>query len=102
MRNIESKDDARQFSRASAAVSAGYSSVCESRSHEEFIVLIGKVVEGANECEVWARRFQDAGIDDAELRALLNESIELCKIFGASPRTARSRPPDQRRRPNRQ
>jgi hypothetical protein len=42
----------RRRSRASAAVSSGYRSACESRSHEEFISLIGKVVEEANECKV--------------------------------------------------
>ncbi len=101
LRRIDSQDDAKQFSRASAAVSSAYSNVCEARSHEEFISLIGKVVEEANECKVWARRFRDAGIADEELTALLNEAIELCKIFGASLRTARSRPLDQRRPPNR-
>ncbi len=33
--------------------------------------------------------------------AVLCESVELCRIFGASLRTASSRPRDQRRLPNR-
>jgi len=83
------------------AVNSGYSSACQARSHEEFIARIGKVLEEADECKCWSSRFQDAGIDAAELNALAKESIELCRIFGASLRTAKSRPLDQRRPPNR-
>jgi hypothetical protein len=62
---------------------------------------MGHVLEEADECAAWARYFRDAGTESTELMAVLCESVELCRIFGASLRTASSRPRDQRRLPNR-
>jgi len=101
LHDIEHGDAARQLSRAAAAVSSGYRSVCQARSHEEFIARMGHLLAEADECAGWTQYLDDAGVGDSELKALLRESIELCRIFGASLRTARSRPRDQRRPPNR-
>ena len=89
------------WTRASAAVGAAYRSVCVSRSHDEFISRIAHTLEEADECKYWTRYLRNGGLESKELVALLTESIELSRIFGASLRTAMSRPPEERRSPNR-
>jgi four helix bundle protein len=101
LRDADAGNAARQLSRASAAVGAAYRSVCLSRSHDEFISRIAHTLEEADECKYWTRYLRNGGMELKELVALFNESIELARIFGASLKTAMSRPPEERRPPNR-
>src|SRR5262245_47503436 len=101
LRETDEGNAARQLTRASAAVGAAYRSVCLSRSHDEFISRMAHTLEEADECKYWTRYLRNGGLESKELAALFKESIELSCIFGASLRTAMSRPPEERRPPNR-
>ena len=101
MRDTDAGNAARQLTRASAAVGAAYRSVCVSRSHDEFISRIAHTLEEADECKYWTRYLRNGGLESKELIAILNESAELARIFSASLTTAMSRPPEERRPPNR-
>jgi four helix bundle protein len=49
LRDIDTYDAARQFTRASASVGSVYRSVCLSRSHAEFVARIAHVLEETDE-----------------------------------------------------
>ncbi|HKW03405.1 MAG TPA: four helix bundle protein [Vicinamibacterales bacterium] len=101
LRDTDAGNAARQLTRASAAVGAAYRSACVSRSHDEFISRIAHTLEEADECKYWTRYLRNGGLESKELVAILNESAELACIFSASLTTAMSRPPEERRPPNR-
>src|SRR5262249_29286663 len=101
LRDTDAGNAARQLTRASAAVGAAYRSVCGSRSHDDFISRIAHRLEEADECKYWTRSLRNGGLESKELSALFKEASELSRIFGASLRTAMSRPPEERRAPNR-
>jgi four helix bundle protein len=80
-----------QLAKCSTSVGANYRAVCNARSRAEFIAKLGTVVEEADESVYWleiVNRLQF--VPGAEVRAALQESIELRAIFSRSSGTARA------------
>ena len=81
-----------QYLDAATSVAANYRAARRGRSHDEFTAKLGLVSEEADESVFWLERMASAGIVGSEPPAsLLQEALELAKIFYASSRTARSR-----------
>ena len=77
---------------AATSVAANYRAARRGRSHDEFTAKIGLVSEEADETVFWLERFANANIVSTVPTArLLEEAVELAKIFYASAGTARSR-----------
>ena len=80
-----------QLLRAGTAVGANYQAAGRSRSDREFISRLAVVIEEADESCFWLRLIEATGIRSAiDTRPLLQESLELLKIFSASHRTAKA------------
>ena len=61
-------------------------------STADFLHKLGIVLKELNETSIWLRIIERCGIlSGALLRGIIEENKELCKIFAASLRTARSR-----------
>ncbi len=85
-----------QYLSASTSVAANYRAARRGRSYAEFTAKLGIVAEEADECVFWLERIAGAAIaSTVESGPLLEEAIELARIFSVSARTARGR----RRRP---
>jgi four helix bundle protein len=94
-RALRSTWEGREFSdqlfRAGTRVGANYRAACRARSHADFVLKIGHVVEEADEAIYWLEMIQAAGICRApELGTLLREAGELSAIFNPSQLTAKS------------
>ena len=100
----EGRELSDQLFRAGTRVGANYRAACRARSHADFVVKIGHVVEEADESCYWLEVIRAAHItNDPSLERLLVESGELTAIFSQSQltakanaganATARSRPP---------
>jgi four helix bundle protein len=83
---------ANQLQDASSSVGANYRAARRGRSHAEFTAKIGVVSEEADESIYWLERLMNANIkSDVPVEPLLDEALQLAKIFGASYRTAKRR-----------
>lgn len=79
-----------QVLRAGTSVGANYRAACRARSRPEFIAKLGIVVEEADETTYWLELLTESGIlRPKRVSALLQESVELTKIFNAARNTAR-------------
>ena len=79
-----------QLIRSGTSVGANYRACCRARSNADFIAKLGIVIEEADESAFWLELIIESQILKQELiNPLLNESIELVKIFVASRQTAR-------------
>jgi four helix bundle protein len=87
----EGRELSDQLFRAGTRVGANYRSACRARSHADFIVKIGHVVEEADESAYWLELIQAARITtNASLAPLLAEAGELSAIFSQSQLTAKA------------
>jgi four helix bundle protein len=87
----EGRELSDQLFRAGTRVGANYRAACRARSHADFIVKIGHVVEEADESCYWLEVIQAAAITaDPALERLLRESGELTAIFSQSQLTAKT------------
>lgn len=90
-----------QVTRASASVAANYRSAGLARSRREFISRLGVVIEEVDECSFWLEYVAALGSPATTrpaLKALLDESRQLTRIFKASRKTAaRHAPPGHHR-----
>ena len=87
----EGRELSDQLFRAGTRVGANYRSACRARSHADFIVKIGHVVEEADESVYWLEMIRAAEIaPHASLERLLAEAGELTAIFSQSQLTAKS------------
>ena len=78
-----------QLGRAGTSVGANYRAACKARSRKEFIAKIGIVEEEADESAFWLEFVIRSGLLKPPLvEPLLNESIELGRIFAKSRMTA--------------
>ena len=83
----EAQEAASQLRRAANSVRSNYRAARKGRSRAEFQAKLGTVCEEADECLGWLEYFRDARIrHNAEL---IDEAMQLTKIFSRSLRTAR-------------
>jgi four helix bundle protein len=88
----EGRELSDQLFRAGARVGANYRAACRARSHADFVVKIGHVVEEADESVYWLEIIRAADITSlAALEQLLAEAGELTAIFSQSQLTAKAR-----------
>jgi len=82
----------RQLVRSSTSTAANYRAVCRARSDAEFLAKLNIVVEEIDESNFWLDILIDSGISDhAQTKKLLDESLELLKIYSASKKTTKFR-----------
>ncbi len=82
----------KQLLRCGTSVAANYRAANRARSHAEFIVKIGIVVEEADETVFWLELLKCAAVAREEaLAPLMSEARELLAIFAASQKTAKAR-----------
>ena len=82
----------KQVLRSGTSVAANYRAVCRSRSRADFISKLAVVTEEVDETTFWLELLVETGIvPKSRMEALLKETNELTRIFGASVHTARSR-----------
>jgi len=101
----EGRELSDQLFRAGTRVGANCRAACRARSHPDFILKIGYVVEEADESMYWLEMIQAARVStDPSLAQLLAEAGELSAIFSQSQLTAKANPtayaPGRNRRPN--
>jgi four helix bundle protein len=83
--SITNKEDGSQLARASGSVGANYIEANESVSKKDFLYRVKVCKKESKESAYWLR-LVDSGESielESERNRLLNESIELCKIFGS-------------------
>lgn len=87
----EGRELSDQLFRAATRTGANYRSACRGRSHADFVVKIGHVVEEADETVYWLELIEAADIcRGADLPRLVQEAHELSAIFNQSQLTAKS------------
>jgi four helix bundle protein len=75
----------QQFVRAGTSVGSNYRAACRGRSKAEFIAKLGIVEEEADESAYWMELIVEGGLlKDQLVNPLLNEAVELTKIFAKS------------------
>jgi len=83
---------AAQLHDSSTSTAANYRAARRARSHREFTAKIGVVSEEADESVFWYQRLVNAKIpSDVAVDPLLDEAVQLAKIFAATYRTAKRR-----------
>ena len=81
----------KQLLRSGTSVAANYRASCRARSRAEWISKIGLVVEEADQSVFWLEMLADCNVVSAhKLEALTDEAQQLCAIFTASRRTAKT------------
>jgi four helix bundle protein len=82
------RDPATQLARAAASAAANYRAATLARSHAEFTAKIGVALEEADETVFWLEHLRQAELaPEAAIDAVLQESLEMAAILGASKRT---------------
>jgi four helix bundle protein len=97
-RTQEAQEPAGQLRRAANSLRTNYRAARKGRSRAEFQAKLGTVAEEADECVDWLEYFRDARIQ--EDAALLQEAMELARIFATSVRTARANTKRMKRVPD--
>ena len=84
-KTVSNFEDAKQIIRSSGSVGANYIEANESVSRKDYIYRAKVCKKESKECGYWLRLVDSGGSPEIENERtlLLNESIELCKIFGA-------------------
>ena len=89
--NWEGRELSDQLFRAGTRTGANYRSACRARSHPDFVVKIGHVVEESDESVYWLELIRAAAIvPTPTVDALLKEASELFRIFNQSQMTAKA------------
>jgi four helix bundle protein len=80
---------ASQLARCAASAAANYRAATLARSHAEFTAKIGTALEEADETVFWLEHLRRAGmVSEEAVAAILQESLEMAAILGASKRTS--------------
>ena len=80
----------KQLIRSATSTAANYRAVCRARSDAEFFAKLSIVVEEIDESNFWIDILIDADIsNNSKTKTLLNESLELLKIYASSRKTAK-------------
>jgi four helix bundle protein len=84
-RGLIEADDREQLIRSSGSVAANYIEANEAISSKDFSVRIKICRKESRESQLWLRLFQDEIPPEkqTELALLIQEALELAKIFGA-------------------
>ena len=78
-----------QLFRSGTSVAANYAEAVESESRKDFIHKLKIAMKELSETRTWLKVVSFAGyLDGKLLSALIDESVELTRIFAASVRTA--------------
>ena len=86
------KHIAGQILRCGTSPAPNYGEGRGAESTADFVHKLGIVLKELNETSIWLRVIERSGILKRELLSgIIEENKELCKIFAASLRTARSR-----------
>ena len=86
----EGREFADQIFRSGTRVGANYRAACRGRSHDDFVAMLGQVIEEADESVYWLELIAAAtASNDLKLPALITEANELSAIFNQSQFTAR-------------
>jgi four helix bundle protein len=99
-RHVETNHVAQQLLRCSSSIALNYRAACLARSHREWTAKIGIVREESDESLGWLIFVDRAGITSDRRdagKALLEESLQLARIFGASFRTSREKERNKKR-----
>ena len=88
--NAAARHGATQLARAAASAAANYRAATVARSHAEFTSKIGTALEEADETIYWLEYLTRVGWlpEDATYAEVLQESLEMAAILGASKRTS--------------
>jgi four helix bundle protein len=91
-RTSAGKHIAGQILRSGTSPAPNYGEARGAESHADFVHKIRIVLKELNETSIWLRIIERAGILKEYLLAdLIQETNELCRIFTASVKTARTR-----------
>ena len=82
-KTIGNFEDAKQLVRSSGSVGANYIEANEALSKKDFVMRIMICRKEAKESEYWLRLLEVNSSLESERTKLINESVELRKIFGA-------------------
>ena len=81
----------RQLIRSASSTAANYRAACRARSKAEFVAKLGIVVEEIDESNFWLDLIIDSGINKSpSVKELLEESLELLKIYSSSRKSAKN------------
>ena len=87
----EGQELSDQLFRAGTRVGANYRAACRARSHPDFVLKIGHVVEEADESVYWLELIRTSEVTThPDLEPLLVEASELSAIFNQSQLTAKA------------
>lgn len=94
---------ATQLTRAASSAAANYRAATVARSHAEFTSKIGTALEEADETVYWLEYLSRVGWlkEDSTYARVLQESVEMAAILGASKRTSTRNAHLRRTRPRR-
>ena len=85
------KHIARQIMRSGTSPAPNYGEARGAESHADFIHKLGIVLKELNETSIWLRIMERSQLLRRELiKDIIGENSELCRIFAASLKTARS------------
>ena len=80
-----------QLIKSGTSIGANYREARSAESHDDFIHKIGIVEKEASETQYWLELLRESSIGNLdELQSLLQECSELCAIFTATGKTAKS------------
>lgn len=80
----------KQLLRSGTSVGANFRAACRARSKAEYISKLNIALEEADESCYWIELLIDSGmVPGNKLDPLLNESLEITKVFSVSSKTAR-------------
>jgi len=96
-KNDAAKIMGKQLLRSGTSVGANFRAACRARSKAEYISKLNIALEEADESCYWIELLIDSGIMPiGKLSPLLNESLEITKVFSVSSRTARENKNDKK------
>lgn len=92
IRKIGSNNFADQLFRSSTGVAANYAEASEAESRKDFIHKLKISMKELSESRMWLKLIGESEyVEKEKLQSLIDESIELSKIFSSSVITARKR-----------
>ena len=91
-RTAAGKHIAAQILRSGTSPAPNYGEARGAESHADFVHKLRIVLKELNETSIWLRILQRAGIVKIELLTdIIQETKDLCKIFAATIKTARTK-----------
>jgi len=80
-KSVSNIEDSKQLVRSSGSVGANYIEANESLSKKDFLYRIKICRKEAKESVLWLNLLSDLNSDEFEFQLLINEAVELKKIF---------------------